>query len=498
MSLKIFISHTRDSADHHYEVESLAKYLSFKGNMTVVYDCWDTPPPRGWDAWVNTAVRQADFVLVICSSVYYEKVLHDQSEVQPPSWSGPAMRHLLFNNKFLAHKWVPVLLTNGQPKHILSPLKRIQPIPVKSVDQVDFLVHFIQQAHLLVHNPRETTQAPRSPIGRILDMFKEWLPTARSTPSHPPPSPRITGNSTWDDLMPNKPQLDHAISGGDPNDTAESAPEAPPSPAPISPFQKGTILYAIPDQMMLGKSTLCRIRIAPEMVSQEALEDQLTEDEKEIAKRESLDISPVMRVILEEAGETSRLSITARNSPEQPVLPFRPTEWGFDITPSTPGHCALILRVSAKIQVPGFGERPFDVSSLNRAILVTTTGDMETASFVEQPIPDPTWDEGDEIAVNDHLNASRADKAIERLANFLQDKDTELYDKLIMLQWRWNDNTNQLNSNRISAKDWDLVNSKVRFALLGVLKVVREAFPLGDEPTTVDWQPAYDLIEENL
>ena len=205
-----------------------------------------------------------------------------------------------------------------------------------------------------------------------------------------------------------------------------------------------------------------------------------------------------MRVELEDAQQKDNFTITHRNSPEQPILPFTFTEWGFEVTPKRPGHYALLLRVIAKLNIPGFGERPFDVATLDRAIQVTATASAEEREpFTTQTIPDPTWDKDDQQAAEQALAAGRADKAIERLANFVQDKDQEFHLQLILLQGRWNDNTNQLQEGRIRAEDWDVVNNKVRFAVIQLMKKIQEAFPeSGDEGGSIDWQKESDTLKE--
>ena len=275
----------------------------------------------------------------------------------------------------------------------------------------------------------------------------------------------------------------------------------PPSPAAVrnptqigstqSPFQQGKILYAIPDNMCIGKEICCKVRIAPDQFSIEEMTTGLSDREKTAAKNESIKITSIMKVVLEENGDAHNFDINNRSTTEQPILPFGFTEWAFDVTAKRPGHHALLLRVSAKINIPGFGERPFDVAVLDRAILVSTTvtgQDDPEIIFSEQSVPDPEWNEEDEQMVLVALEKGRIDQAIERIANFVQDKDRDFHTELILLHARWNDNTNQLQEKRISASDWDIVNNKVRFAITQLLGQLKVSFSPGSTDSAVDWK----------
>lgn len=278
---------------------------------------------------------------------------------------------------------------------------------------------------------------------------------------------------------------------------AAAAPETP-SPA-ASPFQKGKILYAIPNQMALATVSRCKIKIAPEQISDEELNSGLSPEEKAAASQEPLKITSMMKVELQEAQEGDNFEIVARNSPEQPILPFMPTEWSFDITPRRPGHYAILLRVTAKIQVPGFGERPFDVAVLDRAIQVNTSAQESSVSaFEEQSVPDPNWDEQDEKAVEHALLRGRVDLAIARIVNFVQDKDEDFKNTLLLLQFRWNDNSNQLQNKLISAADWDLVNNQVRFGITQLLEELKKNFAPGVVAPDMDWRNEEQLLRKQL
>lgn len=379
-------------------------------------------------------------------------------------------------------------------------------------DLLDYYSATERQEETSAPPPKPSTAAPAkggSIFGRMLDAVRDrWPKRKRPSSSAPPPSPRVTTPKELDELIHEEP-----ASGAEPPGREDSASggSAPPPPAPQpaaethtggaqSPFQEGKILYAIPPNMKLSEAVRCRIRIAPKALDDELMSSGLTEEQKRNATEEGIKITPVMKVELVEAQEQApSFEIIGRNSAEQPILPFMPTEWAYDITPKRPGHYALLLRVSAKVQIPGFGERAFDVAVLDRAIQVTTTGEgVDPDDFEEQPIPDPTWDEADEQAVHQALLLGRVDRAIERIINFVQDKDLEFRDTLMLLQFRWNDNSNQLAERVITTSDWDKVNNQVRKAITVLLSELRAHFSEAVEDHSPIWKRLNQNISQSL
>jgi hypothetical protein len=374
-----------------------------------------------------------------------------------------------------------------------------------------------QQQEQTSSPPPINSPAPTSPLGskggvfgKVIDAFKDILPSKPQRPSSGagPPIPRRTGTKK------SAPKKDREVESEKvpfefevPEKEEMSAGAPPPSPSPTpapaanvsSPFQKGKILYAIPDQMAMAAVCRCRVRIAPEQISEEELFAGLKPEERSAATKESIKITSVMKVALVEAQEGDNFDIISRNNEEQPIIPFMPTEWSFDVTPRRPGNYALLLRVTAKVQIPGYGERPFDVAVLDRAIQVNTDdAPTEKVTFSEQTIPDPDWDKEDEEAVTHALLHGRVDLAIERIINFVQDKDTDFRNTLLLLQFRWNDNSNQLQNKLISAADWDRVNNQVRYAITQLLEDLKKHFAPVVGEGKLDWRSKEKLLLENL
>ncbi|RMF04305.1 MAG: hypothetical protein D6772_00760 [Bacteroidetes bacterium] len=267
-------------------------------------------------------------------------------------------------------------------------------------------------------------------------------------------------------------------SRGNPSpDKSASVPPGAPASVPeakTNPFQAGKLLYVVPSRMPLHEISTCRIRIAPEHLQDAILKVKLNQNERAQAQTEAIRMTEVMRVeLLNYPTDTDHFRISCRNNLEQPVFPFTVSEWIFDVVPQRPGKYALLIRVTAKINYAG-AERSFDLVVLNRAVEVVTSG-SEPVELIEsiQPIPDNDWDETDELFVNQALQNNQIARAIERLANFVQDKDADLHIALLLQQARWNDNSNKLNLGLIATADWDLVNNQVRYAITQVHEQIK-------------------------
>ena len=65
----VFISYTHDSTVHEGEVLELANRLRADG-IDSVLDQYETFPNRGWIQWMKDGVREARFILIVCTETY--------------------------------------------------------------------------------------------------------------------------------------------------------------------------------------------------------------------------------------------------------------------------------------------------------------------------------------------------------------------------------------------------------------------------------------------
>lgn len=68
-SPKVFISYSHDSKEHKDRVLKLAQSLR-KDGVNCNLDRYDTSPKKGWRRWMESQIKEATYVLVICTQTY--------------------------------------------------------------------------------------------------------------------------------------------------------------------------------------------------------------------------------------------------------------------------------------------------------------------------------------------------------------------------------------------------------------------------------------------
>lgn len=78
-SIRVFISYSHDTKEHKERVLRFAERLESHG-IDVYLDRFVMSPPEGWPRWMRKQIRQAHFVLVICTETY-QKSYEDTAEL---------------------------------------------------------------------------------------------------------------------------------------------------------------------------------------------------------------------------------------------------------------------------------------------------------------------------------------------------------------------------------------------------------------------------------
>ena len=120
-SVRIFISYSHDSDEHVQSVFKLAERLMHSGGLDVELDLWvNGTPDDGWPRWMTKNLKHSDFVLVVCSPLYYQKAMDEV-----PRGVGRGVKwetHLLYNEIYQddSHnrKYIPVFLNNVDTEQV--------------------------------------------------------------------------------------------------------------------------------------------------------------------------------------------------------------------------------------------------------------------------------------------------------------------------------------------------------------------------------------------
>jgi hypothetical protein len=123
-SPRLFTSYSHDSPEHEEHVLALSDRLR-KDGVDATLDQYESAPPEGWPVWMEHQIRDADFVLVVCSQTYFRRVERKEelSKGQGVVWEINSIYNRLYSDKLVSEKFIPVLLEGGSPDDIPLPLR---------------------------------------------------------------------------------------------------------------------------------------------------------------------------------------------------------------------------------------------------------------------------------------------------------------------------------------------------------------------------------------
>lgn len=124
---RVFISYSHDSPEHADKILEFAKHLREDG-IDAILDQYEPWPVKGWAQWMLQQVSEADFVLMICTEMYYKGVM---DKLAPGEKRGIKYEWNLINNHFykagsVNKRFLPVFLEKTCAEWIPDPF---QPMP---------------------------------------------------------------------------------------------------------------------------------------------------------------------------------------------------------------------------------------------------------------------------------------------------------------------------------------------------------------------------------
>ena len=180
--LGVFISYSHDSPEHADRVLALADRLRQDGLDSILDQYFLGSPDEGWPRWMDRQIRDADFVLMICTPTYYRRVM---GEEQPGvghgvNWEGNLIYQHFYQDGTINKRFLPILLEGGNTSDIPMPFRGVAKYRPMTEEGYDALY-------------RRLTNQPLTP------------PPDISTPKKLPPRerpPRAFGNTQTDETQP--------------------------------------------------------------------------------------------------------------------------------------------------------------------------------------------------------------------------------------------------------------------------------------------------------
>lgn len=122
---RVFISYSHDDEEHIGRVLELSNRLRQEG-VDCVLDQYESSPPEGWPAWMDRNLRDADYVLVVCTRTYYRRIIDDEKEEGQglgARWEGHLIRQHLYSAGAINTRFLPVIFEPDDTKFIPTPLQ---------------------------------------------------------------------------------------------------------------------------------------------------------------------------------------------------------------------------------------------------------------------------------------------------------------------------------------------------------------------------------------
>jgi hypothetical protein len=121
---EVFISYSHDSPEHIKYVLDLSNRLRADG-IDCVLDQYETSPPEGWPRWMDRKIREAKNVMMICTDVYFRRVMGEEKEGVGfgVKWEGNLIYQHLYDSGTRSTKFVPVVLDASQSHLVPTPLR---------------------------------------------------------------------------------------------------------------------------------------------------------------------------------------------------------------------------------------------------------------------------------------------------------------------------------------------------------------------------------------
>jgi hypothetical protein len=108
--ITVFISYSHDSRSHNDRVLALANRLCKEG-IDVSLDQYEQSPPQGWPQWMYQQIEKSNYVLIICSMNYLQKIngqTNKKSEGFGIKWESLLTLQDIYDNGSLNLRYIPV------------------------------------------------------------------------------------------------------------------------------------------------------------------------------------------------------------------------------------------------------------------------------------------------------------------------------------------------------------------------------------------------------
>ena len=120
---KVLISYSHDSPEHEDRVLTFTDRLRGDG-IDCMIDQYVLVPEEGWPLWMERQIEDSDFVLMVCTEIYFRRVMDKEEPGKGLGvrWEGRLIYHSIYKGEMRNTKFIPVLFEAGDSSHIPGPV----------------------------------------------------------------------------------------------------------------------------------------------------------------------------------------------------------------------------------------------------------------------------------------------------------------------------------------------------------------------------------------
>lgn len=137
---KVFISYCQQNKEFSDAVLEFSNRLRREG-IDAILDQYIQSPPEGWPRWMENSIDEADFVIMICTEEYYNRVMGKTKTGvgRGVKWEGNIIYQHLYNCDTLNNKFIPVVFCDDDIKNIPTPIKGATYYNIQDQERYDAL-----------------------------------------------------------------------------------------------------------------------------------------------------------------------------------------------------------------------------------------------------------------------------------------------------------------------------------------------------------------------
>ncbi len=121
---KIFISYSHDSKEHVERVLALSNRLREEG-IDCILDQYVQSPGEGWPKWMDRQLKEADWVIIVCTETYYRRVMGKETpgKGQGIKFESSLIYQYISDENSKNTRFIPVLFEPKDSEYIPKPLR---------------------------------------------------------------------------------------------------------------------------------------------------------------------------------------------------------------------------------------------------------------------------------------------------------------------------------------------------------------------------------------